>query len=197
MELAYIRHLKCLAPVACGFESHRWHHIENGILYQKWNTLNKSMIRFDKEKMIELCNTAQSMAAAAEEMEMAPNTFRRHAMKLGCYKPNQAGIGVVKSPRKDRVITKDILDGNVPYTSTNRLKRRLLNEGYLTNECVECGIGSSYNGMPITLELDHVNGNRFDHSLSNLRILCPNCHSQTETFRFKGGRVSEKIHFAT
>ena len=90
--------------------------------------------------MIELCNTAQSMAAAAEEMEMAPNTFRRHAMKLGCYKPNQAGIGVVKSPRKDGVATEDILDGNVPYASTNRLKRRLLNEGYFTNECVECGI---------------------------------------------------------
>ena len=154
-------------------------------------------IKFDKEKMIELCNTALSLAAAAEEMEMAPNTFRRHAMKLGCYKPNQGGEGITKKRMRGKWKTEDILNGNAPHWSSNRVKQRLLKEGYLTNECVECGIGSSYNGMPITLELDHVNGNRFDHSLSNLRILCPNCHSQTDTFRFKGGRVSEKIHFAT
>ena len=153
------------------------------------------MIRFDKKKMIELCNNSPSMAAAAVEMEMAPNTLRRHAMKLGCYKPNQAGIGVVKN-RPNRVATEDILNGSVPKGGTD-FKRRLLKEGYLINECDECGIGSTYNGKSITLELDHVNGNRFDHSLSNLRILCPNCHSQTDTFRFKGGRVSEWSHLAS
>jgi len=167
---------------------------------RKWNTLNMCMannaIIFDKEKMIELCNTAQSMAAAAEEMEMAPNTFRRHAMKLGCYKPNQAGIGVVKNrPRKWE--TEDILNGKVSHWSSNKVKHRLFKDGLITNECVGCGIGSTYNGKPITLELDHMNGNRFDHSLSNLRILCPNCHSQTDTFRFKGGRVSSRKHFAS
>ena len=167
------------------------------IYTRKWDTLNMCMnaIIFDKEKMIELCNTAQSMAAAAGEMEMHPNTFRRHAMKLGCYKPNQAGIGVVKN-RPNKVATEDILNGSVPYAPTG-FKRRLLKEGYLTKKCVGCGIGSTYNGKPITLELDHVNGNRFDHRLSNLRILCPNCHSQTDTFRFKGGRVSSRKHFAS
>ncbi len=41
------------------------------------------------------------------------------------------------------------------------------------------------NGRPIPLELDHINGRRDDNRLDNLRILCPNCHAQTETYRGK------------
>lgn len=43
-------------------------------------------------------------------------------------------------------------------------------------------------GKPIECQLHHKDGNKFNHSLDNLIILCPNCHSQTETFGFKQGK---------
>lgn len=52
-------------------------------------------------------------------------------------------------------------------------------EGY---KCRECGI-SEWNGQELSLVLDHINGNAEDWNLSNLRLLCPNCDSQTPTFK--------------
>ena len=49
-------------------------------------------------------------------------------------------------------------------------------------KCVSCGI-SEWNGSPITLEVDHKDGTWFNNNVDNLRSLCPNCHSQTETYK--------------
>lgn len=62
------------------------------------------------------------------------------------------------------------------------LKRRLLDEGVLENVCGECGQKPEWNGKPLVLQLDHVNGEHDDNRRENLRLLCPNCHSQTGTF---------------
>jgi 5-methylcytosine-specific restriction endonuclease McrA len=52
-------------------------------------------------------------------------------------------------------------------------------------KCVECGISDSYNNKPITLELEHIDGNSDNNNLENLCWLCPNCHSQTSTYKAK------------
>lgn len=75
-----------------------------------------------------------------------------------------------------------ILVKNSPHIGTSSLKRRLLNEGIKINKCEECGI-DEWNGKKITCELDHVNGDSRDNRIKNLKMLCPNCHSQTPTFR--------------
>lgn len=77
-----------------------------------------------------------------------------------------------------------VLIENSPYKNTNSLKKRLYNEGLKSEECEICGI-TEWNGKEIIFELDHINGDNTDNRLENLKVLCPNCHSQTNTFRGK------------
>lgn len=82
----------------------------------------------------------------------------------------------------------DVLVENSPYKTSSNLKKRLINEGYLKNECSECGLKGTWNGKPISLQMDHINGINNDNRLVNLRILCPNCHSQTKTYSGKNNK---------
>lgn len=62
------------------------------------------------------------------------------------------------------------------------LKRRLICEGLIENECSICAAKPIWQGKPLVLVLDHINGVNNDHRFENLRLLCPNCNSQTDTF---------------
>lgn len=54
------------------------------------------------------------------------------------------------------------------------------------DQCAECGQIGVWNNKPLTLQLDHIDGNSDNNLPSNLRLLCPNCHTQTDTFGSKG-----------
>ena len=75
----------------------------------------------------------------------------------------------------------EILIKDTPYTNMTSLKRRILNANLLEYKCAICGI-CEWQNKPLILQLDHINGDNKDNRLENLRLLCPNCHSQTETF---------------
>lgn len=79
---------------------------------------------------------------------------------------------------------KSILTKDSEYNRT-KLKERLFKEGLKEYKCECCGI-SEWQGAPISLQLHHINGIHNDNRLSNLQILCPNCHSQTDNFTSKG-----------
>lgn len=138
------------------------------------------------QEFIEICKNSNSMSAAAAKIGIHFNTFKRKAVKLGCYNTNQAGKGVnkPKAEGNGKIPLEDILEGKQPQYQTFKLKNRLIETGLKVNQCEECGI-SEWNDKPIKIELDHINGIRTDHRLENLRMLCPNCHSQTNTFRAK------------
>ncbi len=76
----------------------------------------------------------------------------------------------------------EILVKNSTFSKGAVLKKKLCNANLKEDKCEICEIGNVYNGKPLTLQLDHINGIHSDNRIENLRILCPNCHSQTETF---------------
>lgn len=76
---------------------------------------------------------------------------------------------------------KDILVENSPYSNMTALKKRILDANLFVKRCSICGL-VDWQGKPIVLQLDHINGDNRDNRIENLRLLCPNCHSQTETW---------------
>ena len=80
----------------------------------------------------------------------------------------------------------EILVENSTYQSY-KLKKRLIAEGIKKSVCESCG-QSEWLEQPIPLELHHINGNNSDNRLENLRLLCPNCHALTDSYRGKNKR---------
>lgn len=94
----------------------------------------------------------------------------------GNYKPNKAKYDL-----------SEILVEDSPYTNLTSLKKRIISEGILEYKCDICGNTGEWNGKQLSLQLDHINGKHTDNRIENLRLLCPNCHSQTETFSKRKG----------
>ena len=60
------------------------------------------------------------------------------------------------------------------------------------NECSECGIRNLWNNKKLVLQIDHIDGNTRNNLLENLRYLCPNCHTQTETWGVLNARFMKE-----
>lgn len=86
---------------------------------------------------------------------------------------------------------KEILIENSTYFCTNHLKKRLIKEEVLEYKCSICSL-KEWNNKELVLQLDHINGVSNDNRIENLRLLCPNCHSQTDTYAGKKNK-NEKL----
>jgi hypothetical protein len=143
-------------------------------------------INVTDEQIIQVALSSHSATAAAARLGIKYETFRVHAKRLNVFNTNQSGKGTNK-PKDDgvgKIALTDIFEGNHPQYQSNKLRKRLFSEKIKEEKCELCGI-TEWFGKKLSFELDHIDGNRYNHKLSNLQILCPNCHSQTDTFRGK------------
>lgn len=101
-----------------------------------------------------------------------------NAIRRGCLKANPSKRTAILSTQSMQATRWNVRVG-------------LLKRGLLRYECYECGI-SEWFGERLPLHVDHINGISDDHRLENLRMLCPNCHSQTETFGAKNLRIKKR-----
>ena len=108
------------------------------------------------------------------------DTLKRRIAELNCDISHFGKKEKIQSPQA-RYSLDEILIENSTYANISRLKERLIREGKLEYKCQICGI-KEWQSKPLSLHLDHINGKNNDHRIENLRFLCPNCHSQTETY---------------
>lgn len=136
-----------------------------------------------------------SMAQAAECLNVPFGTFKYRAIKFGLYLPNNAHIKnnpkrVGKKCELDHFL--EFLDGQVEYKGSGQaVKARLIRFGFKQDICEECGQVPIHMNRPLVLQLDHIDGDHFNWKLENLRILCPNCHTQTSTHSGRSGKIGK------
>jgi len=147
-------------------------------------------VKITDEDFINMCVSSHSMRQTSIELHIPFNSFKRKAINLGCYNPNQGGKNTHK-PSKKKYKMDDIFS-NIKPMQSHKLKQRLLKEGYKEHICENCGL-SKWLHSPIPLELHHIDGNKKNNEFNNLMLLCPNCHSLTETYRGKNIKKKEKL----
>ncbi|MGW0661783.1 HNH endonuclease [Streptodolium elevatio] len=142
----------------------------------------------DPAALREAVAEAPSIAAVQRALELPRGAsgyrlVRRWSAEHGVDLSRLPGQAHNRGKKAPRLRAADILRHEPERAKRQRvhLLRRALTEIGRACRCATCGI-ETWNGAPIILEVDHVNGDWRDNRPENLRYLCPNCHSQTDTF---------------
>lgn len=83
--------------------------------------------------------------------------------------------------RKREKIENKLIKGD-KHIESKAIKKYIIENKIVEHKCSVCNIEPIWNGKPLTLQLDHINGDHYDNRLENLRLICANCHTQTDTF---------------
>jgi Zn finger protein HypA/HybF involved in hydrogenase expression len=148
------------------------------------NTKAKNLSKTSFKKIVTSC---KSMTEASKLLDIPFSTFKRYAEKYNCYTANPSGKGIYKNRKKLKDITE-----NIVTIKTCNLKHKLIKLGIKQNRCEICGLGDKWKNKPISLELHHIDGHHKNNELTNLQLLCPNCHSQTSNYRRRKRVVKEE-----
>jgi 5-methylcytosine-specific restriction endonuclease McrA len=155
--------------------------------YKLQTTGNFKPLKWNEEILRNATEKALTKADALRELGLLlrPGNYRTYDRYIKIYNIDTSHFNPKK--HKNRFNNRKYTDEELfvdesTYTNIGMLKKRLLLNNYKKYECSICGNSGEWCGKILKLQLDHINGKNNDNQIKNLRFLCPNCHSQTETF---------------
>ena len=146
---------------------------------------------YDIEQLLLAVNESECWSDVCRQLSVTVCTFNFRRIQKLCteYNISFEHFNIKKTFRRN----KKNWSNNDVYKEKSlfprcHLRKRVLSDGWLPYTCRDCNIKDIWNGKPLTLEIEHINGINDDHRKENLTWLCPNCHSQTPTFRNSSNR---------
>ena len=144
-----------------------------------------------KERILQWIAEEKTKAYMCKQLHCKPETLNSYMKKMGIeYAGQQAKKGQYKGGKVYKTAEEYITSGSIIKSHT--LKLKLLRDGVKEPKCELCGV-SQWQGVELPLELHHKDGDHYNNELSNLMILCPNCHSIQEGNSGKAVKSKEEI----
>lgn len=162
------------------------------ITYKVFTMVNEESLRI-------ACKNNFSMKRVLEELGLCVSSanyrhfnkkIKSHNIDIGHFSNY---VGTKKSYSDKNSFGRYLVENSEYGSGTHQFKKQLIKYGYLKYQCDKCKNDGKWLDEDLSLQLDHINGIRNDNRIENLRILCPNCHSQTATYSGKCNKKGKKI----
>lgn len=153
----------------------------------------------NKSEMQKLLNDSSSFVEVLEKLGLCGHSGNHRTLKER-IKLDSLDIESLKKKRKEKIkqvfsmkktpLSKMMVKAS-SYSMSKSFKKRMIEENVLDYFCQECGNKGEWMGKKLSLQIEHKNGDSKDHRVENLCFLCPNCHSQTETYAGKNSSIKK------
>jgi len=147
----------------------------------------KHLTKTQKQEILNKLQQDYSVSAVCRDLKIGCSRVKRFVAETDIsYTPNQCHKGE---------ITREFANWFVINSPANNsaIRKAIISHDIIPHQyCANCNCSNIWCGKPLILELHHINGINTDNSIANLVFLCPNCHSQTSTFRSRNGN-SKKV----
>lgn len=137
-------------------------------------------VNITEHQIKEVQKKARSAAECARLLGVSYNTYKKYAKRYGLFEnlKNPSGVGISKAYNvsSGKYALDDLIQGEYPDYPVWKLKKRLINAGYLEEKCANCGFEERrITDYKVPLKLEFIDGDRKNHRYENLQLLCLNC----------------------